>query len=130
MDKFISQKVKVAKKDEYIYNILSDMNNLNIVVPPQVTDFKSTPDSCSFKLAGFTELHLIFQKKMPYSEISIKSKNNELPFLLNCYLNKINEENTNVIIELHIELNMMMKMMLGNQLQKFVDTVAEKIKTI
>ena len=130
MDKFKSQKVSIPKQDEYIYNILSDMNNLNEVIPPQVKKFQSTSESCSFKIEGFTELNLKFAKKEPYSEISIQSENIELPFALNCYLKKIDNNNTQIFIELNIKLNMMMKMMLGNKLQEFVDTVAERIKEI
>ena len=130
MDKFKSQKVSVKKQDEYIYNILSDMNNLNAIIPPQVKHFKSTSESCSFKIESFTELNLTFAKKEPYSEISIKSENIELPFVLNCYLKKIDNDNTQIVIELSIKLNMMMKMMLGGKLQKFVDTVSDRIKNI
>ena len=130
MGKFKSQKVSVPKQDQYIYNILSDMNNLKAVIPPQVKHFKSTSESCSFKIEDFTELNLTFAEKEPYSKISIKSENIELPFTLNCYLSKIDNNNTQIIIELSIKLNMMMKMMLGGKLQEFVDTVSDRIKNI
>ncbi len=42
-------------------------------------------------------------------------------------MHKVSEYDTRLRLVLHIELNMMMKMMIGGKLQKAVDQIAEGI---
>ena len=123
MINFNSPKVDVNLSAEVLYNKLSNLNNLRSILPPQISDFESTEESCSFKMSGMPKINLEISEKIPYSKISLTAKDSQVPFNLVCLISD-NGENCKAILEINAELNMMMKMMLEKPLTNFLNSVA------
>ena len=74
-----SEKVEVNKSATEIYTFLSDFNNFQRLMPPQVTEWKSTTDECSFNINGMATIGMKIIEKTPHSNIKISS-NGKVPF--------------------------------------------------
>lgn len=123
MINFNSPEVDVNLSDKALYNKLNNLNNLKFILPPKISDFESTKDSCSFKMGEMPKINLEISEKIPYSKISLITKDSQVPFNLVCLISR-NGENCKAVLEINAELNMMMKMMLEKPLTNFLTSVA------
>ncbi len=46
-----------------VYNFLTDFNNFKDLMPEQITNWKSSNDSCSFTIQGMASISLTFAEK-------------------------------------------------------------------
>tara|TARA_B100002003_G_scaffold247266_1_gene278484 strand:- start:538 stop:927 length:390 start_codon:yes stop_codon:yes gene_type:complete len=129
MVNFKSPEVNVNISSEQLYTKLSNLNNLRAILPPQITDFESTEDSCSFKMHGMPKINLFIAKKKPFSKISLQAKDSQIPFSLDCTI-KENKETCKALLEVNTEINMMMKMMLETPLTNFLNIIAKRLSKI
>lgn len=129
MNQYISKIGIINLTDEQIFTFLSDFNNLKTIIPAdKVSDFTSTSDSCQFTIAGFGKAGIKIIEKDPFKLIKIASEKGTLVnFNFWIELNPIDETNTSTSIRLTLnaELNPMMKMMVGGQLQKGLDKMVD-----
>ena len=130
MSAFKSPTIKVEKSAEYIFNILSDLRNLKNIMPKEVAEFEATDKSCSFKIPGVPKLTLIISEKIPFTKISFIAQDSPVAFMLKCYIKELNTENSEVYLELDVELNMMMRVMLEKPLTNLLNGLSEKLKKI
>ena len=124
MSNFKSPEVKVNLSAEMLYAKLSNLNNLKDILPPEISDFQSTQDSCSFKMGGMPKITLVIAEKTPFSKIVLQAENSQIPFSLECNISE-NGENSNATLQVNAELNMMMKMMMEKPLTNFLNAAAE-----
>ena len=68
---FKSPEIIINKKANDFFNMVSDLNNLKDIMPPQIEDFKSTETTCSFKMSGMPKLSLEITEKIAFSKISL-----------------------------------------------------------
>jgi hypothetical protein len=129
MSNFKSPEVKVNLSAEMLYAKLSNLNNLKDILPPEISDFQSTQDSCSFKMGGMPKITLVIAEKTPFSKIVLQAENSQIPFSLECNISQ-NGENCKALLEVNAELNMMMKMMLENPLTNFLNAIAKSLSQI
>lgn len=129
MAKFSSPEVIVKKSAKEIFSQFSDMNNLKNILPPEIEDFESTVDSCSFKMKGMPKLNLEFAEKIPNSKISIKAKDSQAPFSLDCFITE-KQEQCQVRLELNAEINIMMRAMVEKPLTQFLNMLALKMQEL
>ena len=129
MSNFKSPEVKVNLSAEMLYAKLSNLNNLKDILPPEISDFQSTQDSCSFKMGGMPKITLVLAEKTPFSKIILQAENSQIPFSLECNISQ-NGENCKALLEVNAELNMMMKMMLENPLTNFLNAIAKSLSQI
>ena len=129
MINFKSPEVRVNLSTEALYNKLSNLNNLRSILPPEISEFQSQEDSCSFKMGGMPTISLVIAKKIPFSIISLVAKENQVPFTLDCIINE-DGENCKAVLEINAELNMMMKMMLEKPLTNFLNVASEGMKKL
>ena len=129
MSNFKSPEVKVNLSAEMLYAKLSNLNNLKDILPPEISDFQSTQDSCSFKMGGMPKITLVTAEKTPFSKIILQAENSQIPFSLECNISQ-NGENCKDVLEVNAELNMMMKMMLENPLTNFLNAIAKSLSQI
>jgi hypothetical protein len=106
-----SPEVEVNVSAKVLYNKLSNVNNLRNILPPQVSEFKSTEDSCCFKIGG------------------MRAKDSQVPFTLECNISE-NGNTAKATLEINAELNMMMKMMLEKPLTNFLNLASEGLKKL
>lgn len=100
-------------------------------MPPQVTDWHSDGESCSFNIQNMATLGMRYSQRLPNHLISIVS-DGKVPFnfTLQCSIEAVKEKTCNVVLELNADLNPMMMMMASRPLSNFVNILAQKLKEI
>ena len=129
MSNFKSPEVKVNLSAEMLYAKLSNLNNLKDILPPEISDFQSTQDSCSFKMGGMPKITLVIAEKTPFSKIVLQAENSQIPFSLECNISQ-NGENCKALLEVNADLNMMMRMMSEKPLTNFLNAIAKSLSQI
>ena len=124
-----SKKTLIKNSPENIYAFMSDFNNFEKLMPEQVTNWKSTEDTCSFTISGMADLSMKIAEKVQseYIKYEASVKNPFDYFLEN---KNIAADNNQCISQLifHANLNPMLKMMASKPLQNFVNMLVEKLK--
>ncbi len=129
--KIESEKVEVNNSSENIFNYLSDFNNFKQLMPPQVTNWTSTTEDCSFTINGMATIGMKIIDKTPFTKITISS-NGKVPFEFKLFVLITGTGANSCIGQLvfESELNMMMKMMVEKPLTNFFNMLAQKMKDI
>ncbi len=125
-----SEKITINKPAREIYSFLSNFNNFQNLMPPQVVNWKSTEDTCSFTIQGMTDLSMHMAEKEPFTKIIIHPDGNppfdfELDFLLDA-----TDKGTESRMVFHADLNPFMSMIAVNPLRNFVNILNQKLKEI
>ena len=126
---FKSNQVTVNKSSEELFNILSDFRNLNKITPATIDISNITQSTCSLYINKLAEVELTISEKIPFSLISIQAKNNHVPFLLQCFIEK-EDDKSKVKLEINIELNMITKMIVENPLKDLLNQLSKKISNL
>lgn len=128
MQEYISKQQQVLRPAEQIYAVISRFDNLSPALADRVEEWQATEDTCSFKAKGFT-VKLRMEERAEPRHVKIVGDEGGVPvdFAFWIQLHKVSEADTRLRLVLHIELNMMMKMMIGGKLQGALDQIAEGI---
>ncbi|MBL7889522.1 MAG: SRPBCC family protein [Bacteroidia bacterium] len=131
LTKIESDKVEINNSAEKIFNHLSDFNNFSQLMPPQVTNWQSTADECSFTLNGMATIGMKIVEKTPNTKISISS-HGKVPFEFKLFVLLTEKDASNCVGQLTFEsdLNPMLKMMVEKPLGNFFNMLAQKMKDI
>lgn len=128
MQEYISQQQQILRPAEQIYTLISSFENLTPALADRVEQWQATSDTCSFKAKGFTVKLRMEEREAPrYVKIVGDDGGIPMDFAFWIQLQPITETDTRLRLVLHIELNTMMKMMVGNKLQGAIDQIAEGI---
>ena len=128
MQDYLSQQHRVLLPAEQIYAVISRFDNLTPALADRVEEWQADEERCSFKAKGFT-VKLRMEERIEPKHVKIVGDEGGVPmdFAFWIQLHKVSEYDTRLRLVLRIELNMMMKMMIGGKLQKAVDQIAEGI---
>jgi ribosome-associated toxin RatA of RatAB toxin-antitoxin module len=131
MTKIESETVEINNSAENVFNYLSDFNNFEKLMPPQVTNWTSTNEECSFTINGMATIGMKIIEKTPHTKITITS-NGKVPFEFKLFVLLTEKDANNCTGQLTFEseLNMMMKMMVEKPLGNFFNMLAQKMKDI
>lgn len=125
-----SDKVTVNKSAKEVFEFLSDFNNYQRLMPDQVTDWKSTTDTCSFTIKGMASLGMKMKEKIPNTSIVIE-KDGKAPFdfFLKCRLED-KQQQCEAQLAFDADLNPMLKMMATKPLTNFLNLLAGRLSQI
>ena len=128
MQEYTSRQQQIRRPAQQIYTVVSRFDNLTPAVADKVEEWQATEDTCSFKAKGFTVKLRMAEKEEP-KLIKIVGDDGGVPmdFAFWLQLKEVAPDDTRMRLVLHIELNMMMRMMIGSKLQEAVDKIAEAI---
>ena len=128
MQEYISQQHRVLLPAEQIYAVISRFDNLTPALADRVEEWRADEERCSFKAKGFT-VKLRMEERIEPKHVKIVGDEGGVPmdFAFWIQLHKVSEYDTRLRLVLRIELNMMMKMMIGGKLQGAIDQIAEGI---
>lgn len=128
MQEYTSPQHQILRPAEQIYTLISRFDNLTPAVADKVEEWQATEDTCSFKAKGFT-VKLRMVERDPTRGVKIVGDDGGIPmdFAFWIQLHEVAATDTRMRLVLHIELNTMMKMMLGSKLQGAIDQIAEGI---
>lgn len=130
--KYTSKQVQIFRPDEIIYRTLSNFENFTPILSDKVEGWTATDETCSFIAKGYN-IGLKMDERTPNSLIKVTGDERcgiPIPFTFWIQMKSMDDTadpDTRVRIVLDVELNTMMKMMLGNKMQTAVDTIADQI---
>jgi carbon monoxide dehydrogenase subunit G len=138
VSKYVSDVKIIPHNIEVIFNYLSNFENISKSLNedvlsalsekvPQVTikNFESDTDSCRFEIGGFGSVELRIVERTPFNTIKVEGKGGfpvEMKFWIQ--LLPVETYQTKIRLTLHAEMGMMLKMMIGNKLEKGIDQLA------
>lgn len=130
MQEYISKQQQILRPAEQIYAAISRFDNLTPALADKVEEWQATEDRCSFKAKGFL-VKLCMAERIAGKQVKIVGDEGGVPidFTFWIQLQSVSEADTRMRLVLHVELNMMMKMMIGGKLQEALDKIAEGIAT-
>jgi hypothetical protein len=131
MTEIKSDLVTINNSADHIYNFLANFDNFGKLMPEQVINWKSNPDSCSFTIKGMADISLTTAEKTPYSKI-VWTTAGKVPFnfSLSSMLDEKNKSKVNAQIILQADLSPMLKMMALRPLTNFVNILVNRLKEI
>ncbi len=125
-----SEKVIIQKPAKEIFSFLSNLNNFRDLMPPQVINWQSTDETCSFTIQGMTDLSLRLTEKIPFGKLIILPEGKPpFQFELDCYLDE-KEDGTETQIVFYADLNPFLSMVALNPLRNFVNLLNRKLREL
>lgn len=134
MVKIESKKVEIKRNVEFVYEYLADFTHFSMVANDKIENFKATQDRCSFTIKGMTDMGLKIISRLPNESITI-SNDTDVPssmplnFLIIFEFERVEPYVTRVIVKMELDANPMIAMMVKKPLEKFVNSLADGMKT-
>lgn len=128
MEKYESIQQQINHPASLIYPLISRMDLFNAALKDKVEEWEATPDSCSFKAKGM-KICMRIEERVENKHVKIVTDEGGIPleFAFWIQLKEVAPNDTRVRMVLHAELNMMLKMMLGNKIQKGLDDAVTQL---
>lgn len=128
MVKTESNAVRVQASAENLFQYLGNFNNFGKLMPPQVSNWKSTENECSFTIQGMADIELFVIEKVQPSLIHIGARGKTpIPLEMKWNFTQQAEKETLAVLSLEAGLNPVMAMMAKAPLQNFVNMLADKL---
>lgn len=129
MTQIESKKVVVNASAETVFTFLSDMNNIQKLLPQdKISEWKSDEKSCSFKIQNAYTIGLNFVSSAPHTKIEYSSaQGSPFPFSLNTVLNE-NSGKTETQLLCEADINPFLKMLVVGPLKNLFDYMAERLE--
>lgn len=126
MENYESKQQQILLPADAVYAMISRFDNLTPALQDKVEEWQADENHCSFKAKGFTVKLQIIDKEAPkYVKITGDEGGIPIDFFFWIQLQPVAERDTRMRLVLHAELNMMMRMMIGNKLKTALDQIAE-----
>ncbi|MEI6747755.1 MAG: hypothetical protein ACOYMF_08500 [Bacteroidales bacterium] len=124
-----SDKVLISRKNSVVFDFVSDFDNFGKLMPEQVTDWKSTVDTCSFTIKGMASLSMRMTVRQPNDKIVMKSEG-KTPFTFELISQFVATDDncTEAQIVFDANLSPMIAIMATRPLQNFVNILVHKLK--
>ena len=148
LQKYVSNIKTVYSSNTVVYNRLSDLEFLNTMFGPEnmarakdqmgdkakgmdIQNFISDRDTCSFDMPPIGHISLFIEEREEPKTVKIVSDGGgKMAFKLWIQVLPVDDSQCKMRVTLHIELNMMMKMMIGNKLDQGINQIADGIAQI
>lgn len=127
MQEYQSKQVQITRDASQIYSVVSSFSNFTPILQDKVEDWQADQDTCSFKVKGFTAKLCIIERQENKLIKITGDQGSPFEFFFWLQLNQVAPYDTRMRLVLKIELNMMMKMMVGKKLQGALDQIADQI---
>lgn len=132
MSKIETQKVTCQQPAEKIFNFLSDFNNFKSMMPPQVTNWQSTTDTCVFTINNMATVGMKIESKTPHSNIHIVSDGGKVPFSFTLDVNLTSTDPESCVGQLifNADIPIFLRPMVEGPLGNFFNLLAKKMADI
>lgn len=132
MSNYKSPKTLVNAPIKEVYSFLGNFNNFGQLMPQQqISNWKSTEDTCSFTVQGMGDFGLKISEKIPETKIvMVPEAKKPLPITFNliCDLASLTESTTEAVIRIEADLPAMIALMAGRPLQNLVNILAQRLQ--
>ncbi|MDR0207248.1 MAG: hypothetical protein LBI45_08350 [Bacteroidales bacterium] len=127
--KITSPTTRIILPAPKIFELTSNLQNFHRYMSNQVKDISATADSCSFTVENIAQITLKILEKTAFSQIRFAADNDKnIPLLLTLNMNAVSENETDVIVDMDIEIPIFLKPLIQKPLERFVETLLQKIK--
>jgi hypothetical protein len=125
-----TKQVEINKPIEVVYNTLSSFTSFSTLPTEEIKDFKSTNDTCSFRVKDMVEVELKITNREPYSLITIINTKDIMgfSFSMNFLLDKKDDMSCFLHGECEVKGNSMVLMMMKKQLEDGLNKLMDGIK--
>jgi hypothetical protein len=128
--KIPSPKTRINQPASKLFELAGNLQNFTRYMSDQVKDINATEDSCSFTIENIAKITLKILDKTPFTQIRFVAENDKnIPLFLTLNYTAVSENETDVIADLDIDIPIFLKPMVQKPLERFVETLSEKIKT-
>lgn len=126
--KIETAKVASPNSQQALFNFLSDLNNLEQLMPEgKIDNWKSDKDSCEFSIKGMASIGLRVIDRKPNNEINIESFGKApFKFKLNILIEEKSADSAETQIIFDGDVNPFMKMMIEKPLSNFFNMLTTK----
>ncbi|MDG2432294.1 SRPBCC family protein [Flavobacterium sp.] len=120
-----SPKVTVEKSAQELFNLLSDVNSFEKLMPENIAKFEVIGDDAFiFGLKGMPEIKLKMKEKVAPSKVVLGAASDKLPFTLIANIEAVSDASSAVKLDFEGDFNPMMAMMIKGPIGKFIETLA------
>lgn len=131
MTRIESEIVDLQQGAEGLFKFLGNCDNFGTLMPPQITNWKSTVDDCSFTINGMADIRLHISERVPSSKIHFVPEGKApIDFTLDILITSTGANSAKGQIAIDADLNPFLKMMAEGPLRNFVNLLAQKMKDI
>lgn len=129
MAEFVSEVKTIPHADREVYNVLSDLNNLELakdrIPQDKVKDFTFDSDSCTVSVDPVGKIRFVVVEREPNKTIKFEAE--QLPFGVTMWIQLKSSDSSETKMKLTIkaDLNPFLKPMVSKPLQAGLDKVAE-----
>src|SRR5690554_3897505 len=143
-NKYVSKTTYIDHNQQIVYDHLSNFENLGNYLNsgllekitarfPQVTisEFESDRDTCRFKVTGMGLAKIRIVEREPLKTIKVKNEGG-LPLSFTFWIQLLPETafRTKMRLTLHADMNMMVKMMMGDKLEAGLNQLADTLASL
>lgn len=123
-----SPKVSVEKSAQELFDLLTDMQNFEKLMPENIAKFEVIgEDSFLFGLKGMPEIQLKVTEKTAPNKIIFGAANDKVPFTLITNIDSVSATSSTIKLDFEGSFNPMMAMMVKGPIGKFIETLANNI---
>lgn len=128
--KIESKRVEILASAETTYRLVSNFNNFGSSLPPEVKNWQSTEDNCSFEISGMAKINIDIVDKKPFQSVTFKATANQPIGMV--LVGNIEENGTSCFttIVLDADVPMALSMMVKKPLENFVEVLIQKVKEV
>ena len=129
MADFTSEVKTIPHNDDKIFEMLSDMSNLERVkdrIPQdKIKDFTFDTDTCSFTVDPVGAIKFEIIEREPNKTIKFSTTNSPVPLQMWIQLKQVADNDTKMKMTVRAELNPFIKPMISKPLQDAIDKISE-----
>lgn len=127
-----TDKVNCQQPAEKIFTFLSDFNNFKALMPPQVSNWESTSDTCTFTINNMATVGMKIDSKTPHSKIHILSDGGKVPFTftLDVLITSVDASNCIGQLVFDADIPIFLRPMVTGPLTNFFNLLAKKMAEI
>jgi len=127
--KISSPQTRVNLPVAKLFKLASNCQNFIHYMTDHVKDVSATEDSCTFTIENIAKVTLKILDKKPNTSIHFVAENDKnIPFFLDLNFNAISENTTDVEANLNVDIPLLLRPVLQKPLQRFMETLSEKLK--
>lgn len=109
------------------FDFLADLNNHALIMPDQVTNWKSDATTCSFTIKGTGDVHLRIKEKSAPSRLILEPNGKiPFPFTVNWHISA-NGDHCSVQAIMDAELNAILRMVASGPLTNFLNLQVQNL---
>lgn len=126
--RYESKQQQILRPASEIYFAIEKFSNFTPILGSKVDNWKADDDTCSFTAKGMNfSLKIIDREQNKMIKIVPGSGGIPIDFTFWLQLKQVADNDTRMRLVLDIDLNMMMKALIGGKIQEALDKVAENL---